>query len=643
MNKKILFYLTTFLLLVIYISKVESAPFVATVTKVEGKVEVQKAKTEKWIKAEVGMKLSEGDKIKTGAKSEAIIQWGDETIVKLSPYTNFAINKSSINPETKSENTNLQLWIGRVVSKVKKVLTPGSSFEIQTPAAIAGVRSTIWATDVKGDGETTVSTYEGEVMVSAEGTLVIVGKGQMTKVKPKKPPSPPEEQSEEEKKFWEEEKDVAVPKLTVDKPIDGQEFEEDKITVSGTTDPDVTLLINGVGANPDAFGKFEMDVTLNEGDNTITITATNPAGKTIKVTRKIKCKKAKDTTPPEILITEPIDGAILNQQNIVVSGTTEKDAEVTVNGILTPVNVDGSFKQNITLVEGKNTITVVAKDEAGNISTKSLNITLDTTPPLLSITSPSEKFVTNQNLIQISGVTEQGASVSIAGVEVSVNSDGTFSKSIPLKEGVNVIKIEARDKSGNAAFTSIEGILDTIPPILNITSPSENFVSNSPNVLLTGITEKGTKITVDGAEITVNTDGSFSKQLILKEGINSVKVEAKDIAGNITTSIRKIKFEVTPLFLQAVIREKGTLRELSDYSKTSISSAIVFGFTKPGAKAYVNYKEVYVYPDGHFEYEIKFKEGGNPVNISAQDLSGNKLEINRKIYYVNIPPLPPQQ
>lgn len=644
MNKKILSYLTI-LFLVVLTNTAESVAFLATITKVEGKVEVQKAKTKGWINAEIGMRLAEGDKIKTGAKSEAVIKWDDETMVKISSFTNFVINKSTVNPETKTENINLSLFIGRLTSKVKKILTSGSSFEIQTPSAIAGVRSTIWSTLVKGDGETIVSTQEGEVMVSAEGTLVIVGKGKMTRVKPKKPPSPPEEQSEEEKKFWEEERDITAPRLTVDKPLDGEETESEKITVSGTTSPDVSLLINGVGVNPDAFGKFEMEVILKEGENRITITATNPAGKTITVTRKIKYKKkvAEDTTPPEILINQPQDGTITNQNNIVVSGVTEKDAKVSVNNIPTSVNIDGSFSQNISLIEGRNTINITSQDKAGNIATKSLSIILDTTPPLLSITSPDKKIITNQTTLQLSGITEPGASVTVAGVDISVNSDGTFSRVINLREGINSLKVEAKDRAGNTAVAYVEVILDTVPPQLIITSPVENFVTSSPTVLLQGITERGAKVFVDGKEVSVDSGGNFSTQILVKEGINSLKIEAKDIAGNVTAVTRRVKFEITPLFLQAVIREKETMRELGDYSKTSRPEIVIYGFTKPGAKAYVNFKEVYVYPDGHFEEKIILREGINTLNISAEDSAGNRQEIVRKISYVSIPPLPPQE
>lgn len=80
------------------------------------------------------------------------------------------------------------------------------------------------------------------------------------------------------------------PSLDVSFPIDGASFTKaDKsITVTGETDPDNTVLVNSFRAIVDSNGKFTYLLTLNDGDNQITIEAQNPAGtvtqKQIKVT-----------------------------------------------------------------------------------------------------------------------------------------------------------------------------------------------------------------------------------------------------------------------------------------------------------------------------------------------------------------------
>ncbi len=81
-------------------------------------------------------------------------------------------------------------------------------------------------------------------------------------------------------------------KLDVSSPSDGQEFTrgDQNISVSGTTDPDSDITVNGFKAIVDSSGSFSYYLKLNEGDNTITIDATNQAGKKTEKTLKVKYK-----------------------------------------------------------------------------------------------------------------------------------------------------------------------------------------------------------------------------------------------------------------------------------------------------------------------------------------------------------------
>lgn len=68
------------------------------------------------------------------------------------------------------------------------------------------------------------------------------------------------------------------PTLTIDSPADGSRTGQTDITVSGTTDTGVTVRINGFPTIVSADGKFNGSVLLQDGDNIITVTATNQAG-----------------------------------------------------------------------------------------------------------------------------------------------------------------------------------------------------------------------------------------------------------------------------------------------------------------------------------------------------------------------------
>ena len=73
-----------------------------------------------------------------------------------------------------------------------------------------------------------------------------------------------------------------APKLEVSFPQDGQSFHkgDQQITVSGKTDPDNNVNINGFIAIVDSSGNFSHNYNLAFGDNKLTITATSPAGQT---------------------------------------------------------------------------------------------------------------------------------------------------------------------------------------------------------------------------------------------------------------------------------------------------------------------------------------------------------------------------
>lgn len=82
------------------------------------------------------------------------------------------------------------------------------------------------------------------------------------------------------------------------------------ITVAGTVDdPAATVAINGATATLSSEN-FSASVTLSEGNNTITATATDPAGNSASASVTV----ALDTVPPVIRITFPSDGAVLGAQ-----------------------------------------------------------------------------------------------------------------------------------------------------------------------------------------------------------------------------------------------------------------------------------------------------------------------------------------
>lgn len=110
--------------------------------------------------------------------------------------------------------------------------------------------------------------------------------------------------------------DTVPPSLTVSEPVAGLITNNPALTVSGVTNDatssPVTAAVTLNGQDQGAVsvgndGSFAKSVTLDEGTNTVVVTATDAAGKTSSVTRTVKL----DTSIPEItamtLAPNPVD------------------------------------------------------------------------------------------------------------------------------------------------------------------------------------------------------------------------------------------------------------------------------------------------------------------------------------------------
>ena len=76
-------------------------------------------------------------------------------------------------------------------------------------------------------------------------------------------------------------------------------------------------------------------------------------------------------------------------RTITVTGTIDDPtATVTVNGTTATI-AGGTFSASVTLNESSNTLTATATDPAGNTALASVTVTLDTVPPIITISAPT--------------------------------------------------------------------------------------------------------------------------------------------------------------------------------------------------------------------------------------------------------------
>ncbi len=158
------------------------------IISVTGKVEIQEAGTDVWIKAEKNAILKTGDIIKTGDDGEAILAFSEGNSLKVSPFSLITISKAVV--ENNLETSEFNLEKGRLLAKAKK-MKPGESFNVKTPSAVAGVRGTDFLSQVGEDKKAMFAVLSGELSVFAEGIEVAVTANMKVDVEMGAPPSEP--------------------------------------------------------------------------------------------------------------------------------------------------------------------------------------------------------------------------------------------------------------------------------------------------------------------------------------------------------------------------------------------------------------------------------------------------------------------
>ncbi len=256
--------------------------------------------------------------------------------------------------------------------------------------------------------------------------------------------------------------DKTAPTVTVTSPGAGARVFSAQVTLDGTAADLLSGLsnvtCNGVQALVNG-SHFNCGVMLSPGANSINIIATDVAGNTSASPLSLTY-----TRVPTITITAPANLSYLNISPTTVTGTVDDlTATVVVNSVQAAV-VNGSFSVALPLAEGPNVITASATSNTGAVGTASIEVTLDTTPPHVTITSPPDQFITTDDSVTVAGnvndivvgtVNSQQAQVSVNGTAAQVANRMFLAANIPLAMGTNIIQAVGRDRVGNAATTQI--------------------------------------------------------------------------------------------------------------------------------------------------------------------------------------------
>lgn len=224
----------------------------------------------------------------------------------------------------------------------------------------------------------------------------------------------------------------------------------------------------------------------------------------------------RETTAPVVTITSPTSGAYLDYTQPVVRFTLRDEVDgsgvkldtlaLTVDGdplgstapgmVCTAATggFDCTYTPPVALVDGEHTITATVQDNDGNTAAEAkVTITIDTVPPTLDITSPSDGFKTNTDTVTVSGVTNDATSkpvtitITVGGTDqgaVTVDSSGNFSKEVPVALGDNTIVVRATDRAGKQTEITRAVYINKTAPVISNISATPNPVTAGDTVVI---------------------------------------------------------------------------------------------------------------------------------------------------------------
>lgn len=187
--------------------------------------------------------------------------------------------------------------------------------------------------------------------------------------------------------------------------------------------------------------------------------------------RLFRTQAPPDTEPPVVAFSDPTGQIQTGIDTIDIRGTASDNVGVTQvswandrggSGICTGTTAWSA--SGILLYSGTNVITVTARDAAGNTGSDTLTVIYtipDLEPPTVAFTDPSGQVNTTINTITVFGTASDNVGVTRVSWANDRGGSGdftgttTWSGSIPLFEGTNVITATARDAAGNTATDSL--------------------------------------------------------------------------------------------------------------------------------------------------------------------------------------------
>lgn len=388
---------------------------------------------------------------------------------------------------------------------------------------------------------------------------------------------------------------TVLPKISILTPQTGSVFYDNAITVTGEVytsqaADSIKITLGNQQVFPtqssslDTYSYSFSNVRLNEGYNPLNVRVVTPAGsaESTTIVKYSSTPPEPEVTPaPFINLTSPRETTFLNATSIIISGDINSQAgisSVTVDGQLVsssvtiagqPVTLIGQtanyktfqYEYSLIGVEGQVSIDIVATDSLNQVTTKTLKVSNDTLPPVITITTPGivlSDLVNSTNEmpyklqgtvtdINLTGFSINGTTVSLLPGTTAGSYEFAVDLNLPTR-AAQIVALEAWDTAGNRS--SQELIFDvTLPVEIEIISPRDKaeIASNTSGTnidvvaRLTGMEADYTANLVFDADaaVAMNMDGNVANlgiQTPLNSGEHNITIQILDASQQVISS-----------------------------------------------------------------------------------------------------------
>jgi hypothetical protein len=465
MNKSIL---KIIVFIVVFLYGVTSAQTELKVVSLKGNIQIKKSQSTQWEILSASVNLAKEDQLRTTGNSEIEITWAQNASLKLFENSMCTVQK------IETAELDVMVDIGKVSVDYNGV--KGTIININTPSAQTWAKQkSQFEITVQENFTTEMQVNTGMVIAKAQDVVTQTLVREQYTIKMQKgflgAPQPLKGKVVKEKGQAPEEKKEEFAILGLEVPLENEIFSVPAIEVTGQYKQQGTVTVNSQGVTLDKNGAFSTMLEFPEGKNEIQVTATNPSGEKVELKRVVFI----NTILPEIQFFVPNNGPYTNQIRYNLRGVTHDDTpfdkvRVLINGKEIPLNA-GGFSEYINLREGKNPISIEAHDLAENVSILDTNMFLDTQTPQVVVYSPrgvradlfdpplppyravnqeeKRQHFTVEGRVMDPEPSSGIAKLTINGIDMPIEEDGSFSGDVILQLGANRLTIVCRDLAGN--------------------------------------------------------------------------------------------------------------------------------------------------------------------------------------------------